>query len=238
MPLIEPSQPTYSRSRTPTRQVLETYQPISKPEKKLEINPKVKLEHQLQDLEESIRSLKLSRCDYVPLPKTVRVTVPIKARKGEDHEAPEDPVIYEIKAKVEELTKKVGRLQAKLDSTTEEEAVNLSAATLPRTSYREATFRPQSAETSFTAAFETHIKEWQNRVLSPALERIRFDVESSRTSSPEHPKVRSMLNQLHHKQAQRTAKLYQLNKEKQRRLREPPYLREYDEFVSLDGSGR
>jgi len=220
--------PTPLRHYEPAVQY-EPYKPSPSTDKKYEVDPKLKLERQLQDLQESIRTLKNSRLDFEPLPKSARGGVKPLSIKYESEE------LKEINAKVDVLMKKVAELQNRLDSA-EEEVSNLSSVTIPRASYREATFRPKSADTTFTAAFESHIKEWESKVLSPALARIR--VESSRGSSPEQPKVRELLKQLHFKQAQRTTKLYQLNKEKERRLRDAPYLREYDDYVSLEDFSR
>jgi DNA repair exonuclease SbcCD ATPase subunit len=186
--------------------------------RKYEVDPKRKLEHQLEDLQESIRNLKGTRVDYGAV-----LSQPSASKLSQ-----EDSRVDKLWGKVVSLDKKVAELQSKLQ-TADEDAANLSAVTVPRTTYREPTFRPSSAGFDFSAAFEANIKDWQARVLTPALQSIKTEVVSSLNSSPEPPRVREMLRRLHHKQAERAAKLSQLNKKKEQRLHETSYLLDYDE---------
>jgi chaperonin cofactor prefoldin len=95
--------------------------------RKFEINPKRKLEHQLEDLQESIRNLKGTRVDHGPL-----LTQPAATKLTQE----DDSRVDDLWVKVMNLDKKVAELQSKL-KTTDEDTANISVATVPRTSYRD-----------------------------------------------------------------------------------------------------
>jgi hypothetical protein len=227
-----------------------------------EVDLKLKLEHQLHDMQDSIRSLKVSRlsCDYInespPMkPQGSRTLREARAARREAEvptaTAREARRLEQLTGSVQDLSARVSGLQSRLEAL-EDETVNLSSVTLPRHAYQEVPFKSKSAD--FGAAFDAHIRQWQARVLAPALARVRSEVTSSIGSSPERPKVRDMLRggrsseaesrgrdmlqSLQQRRAERCERLNQLSLEREIWLKDPPYLTEYDEYVSLEDFSR